>query len=90
MLLLFVSSPQQFFIYINIKFKVKLIYRLVMLKLMVFKIHLHVYIVNVLNISISQRLLHLSKQSCGERSSEARLLSLRQVESGAKQAHLSY
>lgn len=53
---------------------------------MVIKIHLHICIVNVLNISSSQRLLHLSQQSCGERSSEAWLLSLRQVESGAKQA----
>lgn len=71
MLLLFVSSPQQVFIYIHMKVKVKLIYRLAMLKLMVSKIHLHVCIVNVLNISGSQRLLYLSKQSCGERSSEA-------------------
>lgn len=76
MLLLLVSSPQQYFIYINIKFKVKLIYRLVILQLVVIKIHLHVCIVNVLNIRISQRLLYLSKQSCGERSSEAWLLSL--------------
>lgn len=51
MLLFFVSSLQQHFTYIDIKFKVKLIYKVVMLKLMLIEMHLRVYIVRVLTLA---------------------------------------